>query len=64
MDVGTSHDYLKYRLERCQDDLVWARRLLKLGNYRLSTNRSYCAIFHIVSAALAALTFTTQALGR
>jgi len=60
MDTGTSRDYLNYRLERCQDDLAWAKQLLELGNYRLSMNRSYYAIFHIVSAALAALGHTRR----
>ncbi len=60
MDTGTSRDYLNHRLERCKDDLAWARRLLELGNYRLSMNRSYYAIFHIVSAALATLGHTRR----
>lgn len=52
MDVGADRGYVRQRLERCKDDLTWSRRLLELGNYRLSMNRSYYAIFHIVSVAL------------
>lgn len=48
-------DYLKLRLERCHEDLTYARRLLEQGGYRLSINRSYYAIFHIATVALATL---------
>jgi len=48
-------DYLKLRLERCHEDLNYARRLLEQGGYRLSINRSYYAIFHIATVVLATL---------
>lgn len=48
-------DYLKQKLARSHEDIVNARDLFQRGNYRLSINRAYYAVFHIVSAALNAI---------
>lgn len=45
-------DYLKQKLARSHEDITNARDLFQRGNYRLSINRAYYAVFHIVSAAL------------
>lgn len=55
MDTGTSTDYLRYKLERSREDMSDARDLLRAGKYRLSINRAYYAVFHIVSATLATM---------
>ncbi len=55
MDVGTSVDYLKAKLDRSEEDLNDARDLFQQGKYRLSVNRAYYAVFHIVSATMAAM---------
>jgi len=55
VDVGTSADYLKAKLDRSREDLADARDLFQQGKYRLSINRAYYAVFHIVSATLAAM---------
>lgn len=52
MANGTSTDYLKQKVARSHEDLADARDLFQRGNYRLSINRAYYAVFHIVSAAL------------
>lgn len=55
MDLGTSADYLKAKLGRSRDELRDARDLFEQGRYRLCATRAYYAIFHIVSATLAAM---------
>jgi len=40
------------RLERCEEDLKFARLLLKEGGYRQSISRAYYAVFMIATAAL------------
>jgi len=40
------------RLERCQEDLKFARLLLDQGGYRQAVSRAYYAVFMIASAAL------------
>ena len=55
MDAGTAVDYLKAKLDRSREDLDDARDLFQQGKYRLSINRAYYAIFHIVSATLVAM---------
>jgi uncharacterized protein (UPF0332 family) len=45
-------DYLKQKLARSHEDITNARDLFQRGNYRLSINHAYYAVFHIVSAAL------------
>lgn len=40
------------RLERCKEDLKFARLLLKEGGYRQSISRAYYAVFMIATAAL------------
>ncbi|TEU11009.1 MAG: HEPN domain-containing protein [Anaerolineales bacterium] len=40
------------RLERCKEDLKFARLLLKEGGYRQSISRAYYAVFMITTAAL------------
>ncbi|MFQ6015304.1 MAG: HEPN domain-containing protein [Anaerolineae bacterium] len=40
------------RLERCQEDLKFARLLLEQGGYRQAISRAYYAVFMIASAAL------------
>lgn len=52
MADGPSTDYLKQKLARSRKDLADAQDLYQRGNYRLSINRAYYAVFHIVSAAL------------
>lgn len=52
MADGTSTDYLKQKLARSRKDLVDAQDLYQRGNYRLSINRAYYAVFHVVSATL------------
>lgn len=51
--LGTPEDYLKHRLERSRQDLVWARSALERCEYRLVLNRAYYAVFHLASAVLA-----------
>ena len=55
MDTGTSVDYLKAKVDRSREDLGDAHDLFCQGKYRLSVNRAYYGIFHIVSATLAAM---------
>jgi uncharacterized protein (UPF0332 family) len=55
VDTGTSADYLKAKLDRSQEDLADALDLFQQGKYRLSINRAYYAVFHIISATLAAM---------
>jgi len=55
VDLGTPVDYLKAKLDRSREDLADARDLFQRGKYRLSINRAYYAIFHIVSATLVAM---------
>ncbi|MFH1935544.1 MAG: HEPN domain-containing protein [Pseudomonadota bacterium] len=55
MDVGKPFDYLRAKLDRSKEDLDDARDLFKQGKYRLSVNRAYYGVFHIVSATLAAM---------
>lgn len=55
MAGGSSPDYLKERVERCREDLSWARNALDRGEYRLSLNRAYYAVFHLASAVLSTL---------
>lgn len=55
MDIGTSSDYLKAKIDRSQEELEDASTLLRQGRYRLSVTRAYYGIFHIVSATLAAM---------
>jgi len=55
MDVGKPFDYLKAKLDRSKEDLDDARDLFQQGKYRLSVNRAYYGVFHIVSATLAAM---------
>ena len=49
MDVGKPFDYLKAKLDRSKEDLDDARDLFQQGKYRLSVNRAYYGVFHIVS---------------
>ena len=58
MDLGTSVDYLKAKLDRGKEDLDDARDLFQQGKYRLSINRAYYAVFHVVSASLIAMGHT------
>jgi uncharacterized protein (UPF0332 family) len=55
VELGTSVDYLKAKLDRGREDLDDARDLFQQGKYRLSINRSYYAVFHVVSASLVAM---------
>ena len=55
MDIGTSLDYLKAKIDRSREDLTDARDLFQQEKYRLSINRAYYAVFHIISATLAAM---------
>ncbi len=55
MDTGTPVDYLKAKVDRSKEDLADARDLFRQDKYRLSVNRAYYGIFHIVSATLAAM---------
>ena len=47
---GSVKDLAKYRLENAQEDLERAKRELDIGDYKLSLNRSYYAIFHAIRA--------------
>ena len=47
---GSVKDLAKYRLEKAQEDLERAKRELDIGDYKLSLNRSYYAIFHAIRA--------------
>ena len=55
MDIGTTVDYLKAKLTRSREDLEDSRYLFSQGKYRLSVNRAYYAIYHVVSATLASM---------
>lgn len=55
METGTQPGYLKNRLDRCREDLRWASEAVERGEYRLSLNRAYYAVFHLASAVLALL---------
>ena len=52
MADGPSTGYLKQKLARSRKDLADAQDLYQRSNYRLSINRAYYAVFHIVSSAL------------
>jgi uncharacterized protein (UPF0332 family)/predicted nucleotidyltransferase len=54
-NLGTPGDYLRHRLERSREDLVWARGALERGEHRLALNRAYYAVFHLASVVLANL---------
>lgn len=45
-------DYARYRIERSKEDLDAAHLLFDNGNYRISNNRAYYAIFHALRAVL------------
>ena len=47
---GSLKDLSRYRLERAKEDLDRARREFNLGDYKLSQNRSYYAVFHAMRA--------------
>ena len=55
MDAGSPVDYLKAKLDRSKEDLDDALDLFQQGKYRLSVNRAYYGIFHVVSATLTAM---------
>ena len=47
---GSLKDLAKYRIERAKEDLDRAKREYNIGDYKLSLNRSYYAIFHAIRA--------------
>ena len=51
MDLGTSVDYLKAKLDRGREDLDDARDLFQQGKYRLSITRAYYAFFTLYRQA-------------
>ena len=48
----TVNDLSKYRLERAKEDLIAGANALKSGDFRVSANRAYYAIFHASRAML------------
>lgn len=47
---GSVNDLVEYRLSRAEEELEDSQELFKNGNFRLSLNRSYYAIFHAIRA--------------
>jgi len=54
MDADTQL-LVSIRLERCREDLITARLLLREGKYRVAVSRAYYAIFMITTAVLITL---------
>ncbi len=47
---GSLKDLSLYRLEKAKEDLARAKREFEIGDYKLSQNRSYYAVFHAMRA--------------
>lgn len=53
LDVGTTMDVAKHRLQVAKEDLDTAYLTFQAGQYRGANNRAYYSIFHSISAVLA-----------
>lgn len=53
LDVGTTMDVARYRLNVAKEDLDTAYLTFEAGQYRAANNRAYYSIFHTICAVLA-----------
>ncbi|MBR5636492.1 MAG: HEPN domain-containing protein [Pseudobutyrivibrio sp.] len=49
-DFGTKEDLCIYRIEVAKKDLISAKTLLSIEDYRGANNRAYYSIFHAINA--------------